>query len=243
MTAVVGTDISFLHPKAWSMKAIDQKWLDQRAMELADPITGVPDITAALNEVVETLSARIGKNIGSSEQAVVYVPGNETDPYVVGIELRKNTKRGPRAGAKPPYEGAMTVIEMADPRESCLRDDFEDLLFQEDAYLPSIIDRDPQDRYILDWVNERWAGFQMYEQRLVAHNSDHYNGKYAKTLGRYVVGHLATNGAVIFKTMPFRHQTKASAMEEANRQAGVLGGGFAVYRCLDIIHAMPRGSE
>lgn len=242
MTNPTNADVSFLHAKCWSMKAIDQNWINQRSNELADPITGTPDISAALGEVVEALVGRIGNNIGSSEEAVIYVPGNETDPYVVGIELRKNTKRGPRAGAKPPYEEAMTVLEMQDPKESCLRDDFEDLLFQEDAYLPSIIDRDPQGRYILDWVNERWAGFQMYEQRLVAHNSDYYDGKYCKTLGRYVVGRMANNGAVVFRTMPFRHQTKALAMEEANRQTETLGGAFAVYRCLDIIHNTPRGS-
>jgi len=62
-----------------------------------------------------------------------------------------------------------------------------------------------------------------------------FKNRYNRTLGRYVIGKVGHQGKAIFTTAPYRHQTRAEAMQEANLLALELGEPFAVFRCLDII--------
>lgn len=223
------TDLSFLSPEPFSLRAIDQTWVNHRAAQLGSPEE--PDISGALTEVAQTLYERIGDNVKDEGEPVVFMPGNETDPYVIGIPLDQRRARLKREGKAPP------VALVPDNKEMSLREEFEDLLFQEGSFDPSILDRADNDRYVVPWVNARWEGFQMYHRRLTLVSTDKFKAKYNRTLGRYVLGKVAINGSVLFTKTPFRHQTKAQALEEANRLSTEFSAPFALFRCLDIVDA------
>jgi hypothetical protein len=225
--------LDFLSPEPLSLKAIDQTWLNKRAAELANPETpDVPNIEGALLEALDQLYERIGTNAKDDVPALVFAPDNATDPYVVGISLDRRSGRERRGADRGP---ANPTPLMPDTKENTLREDFENLLFESGSFDPGIVTRDGNGRYLVPWVNARWEGFQMYHSKLVVNSTGTFKNKYTRTLGRYVIGKVAVNGGVIFKQIPFRHQTKALALEEANRLSVDLGGAFAVFRCLDII--------
>lgn len=237
MTTQNSPDLEFLSPEPLSLRAIDQAWVKKRAAVLPNSkFPNEPNIEGALIEALDTLYERIGENAKPDIPAMVFAPDNDTDPYVIGIPLDKRRSREKRearghAPANPP---------IVDLKELTLREDFENLLFQQGSFEPHIVNRDERGRYITPWVNARWEGFQMYHNDLVVMTSGKYKNKYARTLGRYVIGKLVLNGGVMFKQVPFRHQTKALALEEANRLSTEFGEPFAIFRCLDIIDTTER---
>ena len=224
MTMQNKPELDFLSAEPLSLRAIDQAWIKKRAVEL-----GRSDIQGALEEAVGVLYERIGPN-AKDAPAMVFTPGNDTDPYIVAIPLDHLTNR-----EKGQSKGMPPVAERPDVKHSTLRDEFENLLFESGSFDPSILKLDAKGRYATPWVNARWEGFMMYHSKLTIAGTDNYKPKYAKTLGRYVIGKVAPTGAVLFHKVPFRHQTKALALEEANRLSTDFDGAFAVYRCLDII--------
>ena len=224
MTMQNKPELDFLSAEPLSLRAIDQAWIKKRAVEL-----GRSDIQGALEEAVGVLYERIGPN-AKDAPAMVFTPGNDTDPYIVAIPLDHLTNR-----EKGQSKGMPPVAERPDVKHSTLRDEFENLLFESGSFDPSILKLDAKGRYATPWVNARWEGFMMYHSKLTIAGTDNYKPKYAKTLGRYVIGKVAPTGAVLFHKVPFRHQTKAMALEEANRLSTDFDGAFAVYRCLDII--------
>mgnify|MGYP003407763763 FL=1 len=224
MTIQNKPELDFLATEPLSLRAIDQAWIKNRAVEL-----GCSDIQGALEEAVGVLYERIGPN-AKDAPAMVFTPGNDTDPYIVAIPLDHLTNR-----EKGQSKGMPPVAERPDVKHSTLRDEFENLLFESGSFDPSILKLDAKGRYVTPWVNARWEGFMMYHNKLTIAGTDNYKPKYAKTLGRYVIGKVAPTGAVLFHKVPFRHQTKAMALEEANRLSTDFDGAFAVYRCLDII--------
>mgnify|MGYP003407734786 CR=1 FL=1 len=232
MTMQNKPELDFLATEPLSLRAIDQTWIKNRAVEL-----GCSDIQGALEEAVGVLYERIGPN-AKDAPAMVFTPGNDTDPYIVAIPLDHltNRERGQSKGMPP-------VAERPDVKHSTLRDEFENLLFESGSFDPSITKVDDKGRYVVLWVRARWEGFQMYHTKLTIESSDSYKPKYAKTLGRYVIGKVAPTGAVLFHKVPFRHQTKALALEEANRLSADFDGAFAIYRCLDIIDVRPVVKE
>lgn len=227
MTTQTLPELEFLSKQAISLRAIDQEWIKTRALELGD------DPVAALSEAVQTLYDRIGHNVKEDEEVMVFTPENDTDPYVVGIYLDQRTVRQKLAA----NNATRPAPAMLDSKENSMREDFENLLFEQCPCEPSVIQRDERGRYVVAWVNARWEGFLMYHNNISVIKQNKFQNKYVRTLGRYVIGKMALNGAVLFTKAPFRHQTKALAMEEANRLSTELGEVFAVFRCLDIVDA------
>lgn len=231
MTKPELTPVDFLSTEPLSLRAIDQAWVNKRAAQLVNPVDpGMPNVEGALFEAVEVLYDRIGPNAKEDVCAMVFTPANDTDPYVVAIPLTHLTNREKQQGL-----GMPPVAARPDRKECSLREEFENLLFEEGSFDPKVLDRDSRDRYVMQWVNARWEGFQMYHNKLTIAGATNYKPKYAKTLGRYVISKVGPTGAVQFHNVPFRHQTKALAFEEANRLSTEYQGVFAVFRCLDII--------
>lgn len=226
----------FMFNKSLSLKAIDGPWVRARAAELVTPDNPVPDNQAALLEAVEVLQVRLGHNLVDDTPVMVFEPSNDEDPYIVGISIHQFTPRGNRK-AKPASK-LVTPTEpprIQDTKQNTLREDFENMLFEMGGHPPSIVDRDDRDVYILPWVQEQWNGFKMYHYRFTSAGTDTHKGKYDRTLGRYVIGKINFNGSATFHAMPYRHQTKALAKEEANRLSMEHNCPFGVFRCLDIV--------
>jgi hypothetical protein len=225
MTVQELTPVDFLSTEPLSLRAIDQAWVNKRTVEL-----GQPNVEAALLEAVEVLHERIGPNVKEDAPVMVYTPANDTDPYVVAIPLTRRTTRELQQG-----HGMPPVAARPDNKNCTLREEFENLLFEEGSFDPKVLDRDSRDKYVMQWVNARWEGFQMYHNKLTLAGTASYKPKYAKTLGRFIIGKVTQTGAVNIHNVPYRHQTKALAMEEANRLSTEHKGVFAVFRCLDIV--------
>lgn len=225
------TPVDFLSTEPLSLRAIDQAWVKKRAAQLTNAIDpGMPNIEGALFEAVEVLYDRIGPNAKEDVCAMLFTPANDTDPYIVAIPLAYRTTREKQQGL-----GTPPAPLRPDTKNLTLRDEFENLLFEEGSFDPKVLDRDSRGKYVTQWVNARWEGFQMYHNKLTIASSDSYSPKYAKTLGRYVLGKVGAAGVAIFTKAPYRHQTKALALEEANRLSALFGEPFALFRCLDII--------
>lgn len=225
----VNPDFMFKEPL--SLRAIDPVWVRKRAAELG-LVNGEPDINGALTEVADNLTVRMKNNALPDTPVMVYAPINEEDPYILGIAIHRITPRGIR---KPKEHVVKEPPLETDKNPNALRDDFENMLFEEGDYPPSIVDRDGQDEYLLPWVNSQWMGFQMYHRRFTNAGSPEHKAKYNNALGRYVIGKIQLNGTVGFHHQPYRHKTKASALEEANRLVDDYNTPFAVFRCLDIV--------
>lgn len=219
-----------------SFKAIDNNWIRTRSAELAAVDGTEPDDAKALLEAVEVLVGRLGGNAIEDADVMVYAPATDTDPYVVGIPIHRIT---PRAGRTPKEvnEKLSPVPYCETTKKETLRADFEDMLFEVGEHEISIIDRDSNGNYLLPWVAERWAGFQMYHKHFISIPVDNHKGKHNKTLAQYVVGKVNANGTVMFHNTPFRHSTRASATEEANRLSQQYQTAFAIFRCQDIIES------
>jgi hypothetical protein len=119
--------------------------------------------------------------------------------------------------------------------DSNLQAEFENLLHEDVLLDPKDLAKDERGHYIVQWVAERWKGFLMYQRKLVIVAANKAKPSYGKTLGRYVIGRVATNGVAVFTKAPYRHATKAQAIEEANRLSAEFNSPFGVFRCLDII--------
>ena len=230
----------FLSTQQLSIRAIDQAWVSKRATELPNALLpGMPNVAGALFEAVEVLYDRIGPNAQEDVCAMVYTPNNDTDPYIVAIPLAHLTNRERQRGT-----GMPPVAARPDNKDSTLQEEFENLLFEEGSFDPSIVNKDARGKYTTPWVNARWEGFQMYHKRLTVAGTRNFQPKFKKVLGRFVIGKLTSAGAVNFHNVPYRHQTKALALEEANRLATEYGGSFAIFRCLDIITSdTEKGNE
>ncbi|MNM27148.1 hypothetical protein D3C81_376330 [compost metagenome] len=85
-----------------------------------------------------------------------------------------------------------------------------------------------------------WDGFRLYHNNLTIEAKPVFRQNYHKALGRYVLARVGNNGVPIFTKAPFRHQTKAQAIEEAGRLSQEFKVGFGVYRCLDIVVCEPK---
>lgn len=236
MTTNTKLELEFLSQVPLSLRAVDQAWVNERAAQIPnEAFPGEPNVEAALAEVVERLHQRLGQNVKEDTPGFVYTPDNDTDPYVVCVPLDK-LSRGQRLERNRIHrEPDNTPSRLTDTSESNLRKEFENLLFQDLLLEEKVLEQDHLGRYITPWVNARWEGFQMYHRHLTVAGKPAFKNRYNRTLGRYVIGKIGHQGKAIFTTAPFRHQTKAEAMQEANRLAVELGEPFAVFRCLDII--------
>lgn len=221
---------AFFHQEPLSLRPVSREWVNNRAREL-NPTE--PDIHGALTEAVERLLPRAAWNLAENGSVVVYVPDGENDPYVVGIPLKKHS-RNTRHKLTPPSN----VIEprFVDARRGNLVDDFENVVFEMDFDLtPKDLDRDNNGRYINAHVRALFDGFKMYHDNLTMARSEKFRDSYNRTLGRYVLATVANNGVAVFSKSPFRHLSKAVAIEEANRLSEQLAKPVGVFRCLDII--------
>jgi len=227
----------FFHPDPLSMRAISREWVDKRAVELAGE-SAEPDVHGALVEAVELITARTAWNLAEDRQVLVYTPDGENDPYVVAIPLNSSRRVG-----KPRLDPPVThTPKVPDTKRRNIVDDFEDIVFEMDFELsPSDLDRDQNGRYINAHVRALFTGFKMYHDKLTMARSEQYRTNYNKTLGRYVLAKVGNNGIAIFNKAPFRHLSKAMAIEEANRLSEQLGEAVGVFRCLDIIKVDKEG--
>lgn len=225
----------FLFPTPLSLRAISQNWVNTRAKQIPnEQQPGEPNVQAALDEAVDRILERIGHNLNEEKPGTIYAPDNDTDPYIVCIPLNNLTGRLKRSHVGL-EKGVLPTQIKPDVVESTLQDEFEDLLFQDLMLEQKVLDKDEQGKYKTSWVNARWEGFQMYHRHLTIAGKPAFKNRYNRTLGRYVVGQVGHQGKVVFTRVPFRHPTRASAMEEANRVAAEQQQPFAVFRCLDII--------
>ena len=239
MTTETQPTLDFLSELPLSLRAIDQNWVNQRAVELVAAAESNAPIEVSearyqiLEEIVERLGERLGSNLRDDALALLFSPSNETDPYVVGLPIDGRSSHQKR------IERAKETPRPAPPQVSLdyrtVRADFEDGLFQTGEYELSVLDKDEDGNYLEQWVTDRWKGFQMFYNQMVIANSGKFKNKYSKTLGRYVVGKIANNGAALFVRAPFRHETKAGAFQEANNLSTEHASPFGVFRCLDII--------
>lgn len=228
------SELEFLSKDALSIRAIDNAWVRERAWELSgDKGPDMSHIQEVLTEVVQALYERLGHNAADDMPAMLFFPSNELDPYIVGLHINHRTNYQKRLMAS--IEANIPHIPTKVSAETSLREDFENLLFEEGAVNPNDLDVDENNRYIKKWVKARWEGFMMYHNNNTAVKSASFKNKYNNTLSRYVIGKVTEAGKVVFTAAPYRHKTKALAMEEANRLAAQFIAPFAVFRCLDII--------
>ena len=227
-------DMNFLSPMPFSLKAISQEWVNKRAGELVNGVDpGQPNVEGALYEAAQVLFERAGANASDDECAILYTPSNDKDPYIIGIPLDQRPLRSKRksrilAGYKP-------ILPKPTP-ETSIRLDFENLMFETvDGFNISDLDCNEEGEYKNPITQSYWKGFCMYHNKLTIVSNGAFKPKYSKTLGVYVVARVATNGTAVFTQSPFRHYTKAGALEEANRLTATHGSPFAIFRCLDII--------
>lgn len=228
--------LPFLHRDPLSLRAIDPVWVTNRAAEIAaERGLTEPDIQSALLEAIDTLCQRAAWNYREDTDVLVYEPSEESHPYLIAVPLAHNTGRHRRlreAGTQPPPPPPVN----ADSKQSSLKEEFENVIFEKETDLfPSDLDTDTNGVYINERVRTLWEGFKLYHHKLTAVSSERYKTNYNKALGRYVVAKIGNNGVAIFTKTPYRHHTKALAMEEANRLSAHYGGVFGVFRCLDIV--------
>lgn len=227
-------DTDFLANESYSFRAVDNAWVRKRAAQLVNPIDlGQPNILGALVEAAEVLYDRVGVNAKEDAHALFFYADNDTDPFVIAIPLDHRSiveKRAEKGPITPPPKPTPPA------KETTLREDFEDLLFQEGSFDHKVLDRLQNGRYKTPWVQAKWEGFCMYHNKLVTLPAEKYKPRYDKVLGRYIIGKVGDTGAILFHNVPFRHQTKALALEEANRLSAEFQHPFAIFRCLDIIN-------
>lgn len=233
MTIKTKPDLPFFNEKEYSLKAISQTWLNMRCGELGG------DLQGAFQEVLDGLVDRLGNNVEQEGECRIYFPDNETDPYVFAIPLdRRSEFLRSKAKAQARVQHLMplqTVEQVAENKTTTVKEDFENLLFEEnDGYDHRLLNTDEQGNYTDPKTRNRWEGFLMYHQNFTILGKDHYKNKYGKTLGKYVVARLAKNGIAIFTAAPYRHQTKADAVEKANALSKEFMAPFSVFRCMDI---------
>lgn len=211
-------------------RAVASDYVMKRAYALSD--TSFPDLPAALKEIAETISERFGANLIEGE-VTVYYPTSSKDPYVFGIPCTKNTKKKVNQVNK---EDPLAIIKSRpfrpEVKGNTLQQDFEDALFEDKARPISATNKTPDGIYTNPIIQAQWEGFKLYHSKFDKDLSKRQD----KTLGRYVIGKVIVSGQVKFHELPFRHPTKATAMEEANRLANTYGGGFGVFRCIEIVN-------
>lgn len=228
----------FFHHEPLSLRAISREWVINRALELGRGSTE-PDIRGALAEAVELITARTAWNLAEGRDVLVYEPDGEGDPYVVAIPLNSFGRGGGKPRLDPP---ATQTPKIPDTKRRNIVDDFEDIVFEMDFELtPSDLDRDQNGRYINAHVRALFTGFKMYHDKLTMARSEQFRINYNKTLGRYVLAKVGNNGIAIFTKAPFRHLSKAMAIEEANRLSEQLDEAVGIFRCLDIIKVDKEG--
>jgi hypothetical protein len=228
----------FFHEQGYSLRAISPEWIDNRAKELAvENGLSEPDAEGALNEVLDRLLERTGRNFNDSLNPVVYISEDPKDPYILAIPLHNvSTAKKPKADAPK-----MQFAPNPNTKRSSLRTEFEDVVFEiEPGLTKSDLARDFNDNYLNARVNALWDGFRLYHNKFTKANDITYRENYNKTLGRYVIAKVGNNGVALFNRAPFRHLTMALAMSEAGRLAAEFNDGFAVFRCIDIV-GKPQG--
>lgn len=218
----------FLLEGAYSLRPIDQVWLRKRAAELNPE---EPDLQRALEEAVETLRDNLGHNLDEDAEMLLYSSDSNTDPYIVALPIKKRRNPGDQVrNVTPP------VAKRPDLKESSIQLEFENILFESnEEFGLNDLEKNDMDEYVNNDVRQRWEGFKLYHEKLTIEATPHFKKEYHKSLGRYVVGKITRNGTSLFIKTPFRHQTKALAMEEACRLSGEHNEAFGIFRCLDIV--------
>lgn len=225
---------NFLCQRPFSIRVVDQDWVNARAAEIAKT-NGVaePDVQSALMEVVDRVEQRAAWNYDQEKPILVYAPSGDQDPYVVAVPLvRHRNKNHVRTTPAANHNPGAVHAEAA----QTLKEEFENLIFEREQGLdPADLAVDDRGHYVNRYVAALYEGFRMYHGKLVSLKGANFRENYEKSLGRYVIAKVNNAGVSLFVPAPFRHRTKALAMEEANRLATNTSHAFGVFRCLDIV--------
>lgn len=217
---------NFLPANPWSLRPVCQDWVNRRAAELGG------DVSAALSEVYEVFAQRTSYNFDHDREPLVYTPDGPNDPYILALPLVKY-----RGGQAPSIKPAKPHVP-GDPKlkTSNLKDEFENYVFEGDDELTlDDLDVDDHGVYLNQRVRGLFDGFKLYHDKVTMADCTDFRDPYLRILGRFVVAKVTPGGAALFTKAPFRHHTKADALEEAHRLVGELNDGFAVFRCMAII--------
>lgn len=216
---------NFFHPDPYSIRAICPDWINTRAQSL-DPENGVQ---LALEEVFETLAARVDQNRDHDRSPVVYPPDAPGDPYVMMIPVLRPNKK--ISDAAPPPLPAPAPSN----RVSTVREDFEDLIFEiEPALNKEDLARDEKGVYTNAVVNAHWRGFFMYHLKMTQTSSATFKDVMNKTLGRYVLAKVGKNGVALFNRAPYRFPSFKLAHEAALGLIAEKNEAYGIFRCLDV---------
>lgn len=202
-----------------AFRAVSANYVMGLAQKLSK--NSLPDLKAALEEIVEVISERLGNNLAEGE-VVIYYPSTSKDPYVFGIPV--NPRGAKTKGSKEPPKEPTTFFNTT----TDLQADFESIMLEND----SCIKKHANGKYLNPIVNAKWEGFRLYHTKL----GSGLKRQQGKLLGRYVVSRVTPQGAAIFHEIPFRHATRELATVEANRLASTYGSGFGIFRCIEIVN-------
>lgn len=219
----------------YALRIIDSGWVEKRALELAKVVGSEhPDTQAALEEAVEMLQERTANNLDDGKDTLLYLPGEDGDPFLVALPILRETRTVRRS--PPDSKAHLPPHPKAEWSLTC-RDQFEDVLFEGDFDVtPSSLDKNEAGDYLDPNVQLMWKGFNLYHEKMTSINNEAYKKRYDKTLGTFVVAKVAKpSGGALFVHSPYRHRLKADAMAEANRLGGIKGETFAIFRCLDVV--------
>lgn len=237
-------DLGFFAKEPFALRAIDQEWLNKRANELGN-MAG-PDLDAALDEVLADLYARMGVNLDKGRCSIIHSPGDEGDPYIIAVPIIKPNSRIVKSMTRKVSTEAMLAVADA-PRsarekvEESLRLQFEEMV----SVLPEGLGhhglvRTPSGRYVDQKFQGMWEGFLLYHDGMTTIGQGLPGRHDHRIMGHYVVGKVVKTGVAIFTKAPYRHATKAGAMEECLRLKEEFNETFAIFRCVDVVpHTNP----
>ena len=226
---------NFFHPQPFSLRAICPEWVKARCDVIAQNTDFCSEelvLQEALEEVMNQLVTRTGPNHDDTRAPLVYLPDGPGEPYVMMIPIRgvPQSKR-PKADIPSPK-----FAPNPNNKRSSLRLEFEDTVFEiEPGLNKSDLAKDVNGNYVNARVRGLWDGFKMYHNKFTQAKSPDFRDNYNKTLGRYVIAKIGTNGVALFNRAPYRHMTMGQATEEATRLADEHKEGFAIFRCMDIV--------
>lgn len=98
------------------------------------------------------------------------------------------------------------------------------------------LEKDQEGKYKDKRTLWMFRGFKFYHNNVLFQNNvtqEHYTNP----IGRYVIGRVGENGVVYMSPRPYRHSSRAKAITEAKRLRAENNATFAVFRCIEVLHA------
>ncbi len=213
-------------PFPTELRAIDSSRILARAEELSkERKLKRPDIKGALNEAFDRLAESVGDNFDDNRDPIVYYPSTQEDPYIFVVPVKQKV------------DDTKVTMTKAYEMSQDIKEEFENLVFETEYGLhPKDLAVDKQGHYLNNRVRVLWHGFNMYHRKLVQARMQQSREGALRPIGKYVLARVSVTGETVFIPSPKRYQTKAHALEEANRLATEeASGGWAIFRCLDVI--------